>query len=257
MAVPRYLDEGEGEPVVLLHSGGMARQEWNVHLGALRERFRVLAPDLPGHGRTPLDGELTVEGMAEAVAATLADAGVASAHVVGSSMGGGVALRLALERPGLVDRLVLFRIGYRRETADVAGELELDRPAYWERIGLAEWLSRVHEPQGGPEAWKRVVERAARLPETDPDARGLDRADLETVASPTLVAAGDRDPLVPVEEAVEMYRSIPEADLWIVPGASHVVAARTWRREGFQTELVRFLRGAHRSPAPRGTDPQG
>lgn len=244
---PYYRDEGEGEPVVLLHSGGMAGQEWDVHLDGLQPRFRVLVPDLPGHGRTPLEGdELTVDEMTSAVRALFRAAELDRAHVVGSSMGGGVALRLALQEPDLVDRLVLFRSGFRRETKQVADRLSLDEPQYWERIGMAEWLSRVHESQGGPEAWKDVVHRAAHLPETDPEAHDVDRADLEDVASPTLVVAGDRDPIVPVEEAVEMYEAIPEADLWIIPHADHVVAARTWRREPFQEELTRFLKGARR-----------
>jgi 3-oxoadipate enol-lactonase len=223
----------------------MAHQEWDVHLEAFARRHRVLVPDLPGHGRTPLaDEPLTVAGMVEAAAAVFDDAGLSSAHVVGSSMGGGVALRLAHERPDLVDRLVLFRIGYRRETKDVATELSLDDPAYWERLGLDEWLARVHEPQGGPEAWQDVVHRAAHLSREDPDAHSLTEEDLAGIQAPTLVVAGDRDPIVPVEEALAMYRAIPEADLWIIPHASHVVAARTWRRETFQDEILRFLEDA-------------
>lgn len=246
---PYYVDEGEGPPLVMLHSGGMAHQEWDVHRDAFEDRYRVITPDLPGHGRTPLDGELTVAGMVEAVEAVYEDAGLEQAHLVGSSMGGGVGLRLAHERPELVDRLVLFRIGFRRETKDVATELDLDDPAYWERIGMDDWLARVHEPQGGPQAWQDVVHRAAHLPRRDPDAHTLDEDDLREIASPTLVVAGDRDPIVPVEEALGMYRAIPEADLWIVPHASHVVAARTWRREAFQEEIHRFLRDArHASP---------
>lgn len=244
--VPHYLDEGTGQPLVLLHSGGMAHQEWEVHLEAFTPRYRVLAPDLPGHGRTPLEGELTVAKMSRAVVAMLDDAGVDSAHLLGSSMGGGVGLHLALEHPDRLDRLVLFRIGYRRETTNVADELALDDPEYWHRIGMAEWLSRVHEPQGGPQAWEQVVHRAAHLPETDDTAHDLDSADLGDIEAPTLVVAGDRDPVVPVEEAVEMYRSIPKADLWIIPHATHVVAARTWRREIFAKEVVRFLKDARR-----------
>jgi len=247
---PHYVDDGTGEPLVLLHSGGMAHQEWGVHREAFADRYRVIAPDLPGHGRTPLAADqLTVAGMVEAVEAVYEDAGIEQAHLVGSSMGGGVALRLADERPHLVDRLVAFRIGFRRETKDVATELSLDDPSYWERLGMDEWLARIHEPQGGPEAWKDVVHRAAHLPREDPDAHRLDEDDLAEIEAPTLVVAGDRDPIVPVEEAVAMYRSIPEADLWIVPHASHVVAERTWRREAFQDEVLRFLKDArHAGP---------
>jgi pimeloyl-ACP methyl ester carboxylesterase len=246
--VPFYRDEGRGEPLVLLHSGGMAGAEWDEHAGALAERFRVLVPDLPGHGRTPLDGELTVERMADAVAAMLDDAGVDSAHVLGSSMGGAVALWTVLNRPSLVDRLVLFRIGYTREGKSVARDLSLDDPDYWRSVGMADALSRMHEPQGGPDAWMAIVDRDARLFEEDPERHDHDREDLEGIGTPTLVVAGDRDPLVPVEEAVEMYRAIADADLWILPRASHVVAAHTWRSEAFREEVSRFLAGTRRVP---------
>lgn len=247
--VPFYLDEGRGEALVLLHSGGMAHHEFREHAGALSERFRVLAPDLPGHGRTPLAGELTVERMADSVAAMLDDAGLDSAHVLGSSMGGAVALWTAIHRPALVDRLVLFRIGFRREGKSVARDLALDDPAYWEGVGLAERLAEMHEPQGGPDAWRAIIERDATLFERDPERHEHAREDLEAIDAPTLIVAGDRDPLVPVEEAVEMYRAIPDADLWIVPRASHVVAAQTWRSGAFRSEVERFL-STSRQPRP-------
>jgi 3-oxoadipate enol-lactonase len=248
-SVPHYLDDGDGDPLVLLHSGGMAHQEWNVHREALTQRFRVLAPDLPGHGRTPLAGETrTVREMRQAVEAMLADADVDRAHVVGSSMGGAVALRLALEGPELVDRLVSFRAGYRRDTKDVVDDLRLDDPGYWRSVGMAEWLARIHEPQGGEDAWQTVVARAARLSRNDPEAHRVTREQLAEIQAPTLVVAGDRDPIVPVEEAVEMYETIPEADLWIIPHAGHVVAARTWRREPFGEEITRVLRDTRPDP---------
>lgn len=233
--------------LLLLHSGGMAHQEWDLHREGFERRFRVLAPDLPGHGRTPLEGDrIELPELTEAVRGVLEHAGVPRAHVAGSSMGGSVALRLALAHPERVDRLVLFRIGFRRKPGKVREALQMDDPRTWERLGMAEWLSRIHEPQGGPEAWKDVIERAASLPDRDPPEGDLDAEALSGIQAPTLIAVGDRDPLVPVEEAVEMYRAIEEADLWVIPHATHVVAFRTWRRGIFGKEVDRFLRGARR-----------
>jgi 3-oxoadipate enol-lactonase len=241
MTVPYYGDEGEGPALLLLHSGGMAHQEFDVHLDAFTDRFRVLVPDLPGHGRTPLDGSLTVEALVDAARAVLDDAGVEAAHVLGSSMGGQTALALAASDPERVNRLVLFRSGFRRETKRVADELNLDDPDYWRGLGMDAWLSRVHEPQGGDEAWIDVVQRAATLPERDPGGHAIDGDELGEIGSPTLVVVGDRDPLVPVEAAVEMYERIPDSDLWIVPHAGHVVGARTFRANAFRDEVSRFL----------------
>ncbi len=248
---PYRLDIGRGPPLVLLHSGGMAHHEFEDHARALTDRFRVLVPDLPGHGRTPLEGTLTVRRMAESVARMLDEEGLETAHVLGSSMGGAVALWLALEHADRVDRLVLFRIGYTRGDKSVARDLSLDDPDYWESVGLAEKLSTMHEPQGGPDAWKRIIHRDAHLFDEDADRHDHAREDLETIQAPTLVIAGDRDPLVPVEEAVQMYRSIPDADLWILPRATHVVAFQTWRSGAFCNEVARFLETTRSPPRPR------
>lgn len=251
---PFYVTGGEGPSLVLVHSGGMAHQEWDVHRERLEQRFRVLALDLPGHGRSPLPDEgLTVAGLADAVEAVLDDAGVGSAHVVGSSMGGAAALHLALTRPQRVDRLVLFRIGHRASSQRVRDELGLADPERWRAIGLAEHLSSIHEPQGGPDAWKDVIERAANLPEQGTDSEDATEADLEHVEAPTLVVVGDRDPLVPLEEALTMYRAIPDADLWVIPRATHVAATKTWRRGHFEEEIVRFLLSKRPGDSPSRT----
>lgn len=251
--IPFYVDEGDGDPLVLLHSGGMAHQEFEPHLEAFQREFRVLAPDLPGHGRTPLPDEgLTVAGLVEAIERVLDDAGIETAHALGSSMGGAAALRFALEHPSRVDRLVCFRTGHRASSKQVRDELGLADPDRWRRMGMDTWLSRVHEPQGGPDAWTEVIQRAATLPERDAGGHDLDGEALAQLEAPTLIAVGDRDPIVPLDEAVEMYRTIPDADLWVIPRATHVVAARSWRKETFQAEVTRFLKGSRRPiGAPR------
>src|SRR5512146_922025 len=104
-----YDDSGRGQPLVLLHEGIADRTMWDDVTPMLAERFRVIACDLRGFGETPLpDGPFVyaadVVGLIEAL-------GVERAHVVGASLGGHVALDLALARPELVDRLVLVGAG--------------------------------------------------------------------------------------------------------------------------------------------------
>ncbi len=239
--LPFYRAGGEGPPLVLLHSGGMSSAEWEPHLSHLTRHFRVLVPDLPGHGRTPLtDTHLRIPLLADAVIAMLDAENIGRAHIMGSSMGGSVALWVALRAPERVDRLIVFRAGHRRSPQGPALMARMADPAWWHALGLSSWMSRIHEPQGGPEAWKTVIRRVAEM-----FAHGTDHlytpAELSTLRSPTMLIVGDRDPIVPLEHALEMFRAIPNADLWVIPHATHIVAARTWRRDCFLQEVVRFL----------------
>ena len=131
------------QAVVLLHSGGMAGEEWQPQIPALAQRYRVLVPDLPGHGKSPLDSErLTISLMADAVLEMLDAEGIREANFCGSSMGGAVALWLTLKHPERVKRLALYRISYRSNTDIHAQVHSMADPGYWENFGLAAWLSK-------------------------------------------------------------------------------------------------------------------
>ncbi|PID65114.1 MAG: alpha/beta hydrolase, partial [Gammaproteobacteria bacterium] len=94
--------------LVLLHSGGMAGVEWQPQIQPLVKSFRLLVPDLPGHGQSllPPKQTLSISLMAKAVVRMLAAENCDKAHIVGSSMGGAVALWVALKYPQVVDKLV-------------------------------------------------------------------------------------------------------------------------------------------------------
>jgi pimeloyl-ACP methyl ester carboxylesterase len=242
MSILHYAEAGQGEALILLHSGGMSGREWDPQVAALARRFRVLVPDQLGHGRTPMVEErLTIGDIGREVIALMDRLAVAQAHVVGSSMGGAVALWMAVHYPRRVKKLVLFRVGYRKNTAGHTGTRTLADPDYWRGLGLQEWLSDMHQPQGGPEAWKTVLGRVTQAmdPATTDHAHDLDV--LANLQPPTLIIVGDRDPLVPLDQALEMFRAIPDASLWVLPYATHVTATNTWRGDCFALEITRFL----------------
>ncbi|MDX1606856.1 MAG: alpha/beta fold hydrolase [Candidatus Competibacterales bacterium] len=239
-----YDEAGSGEPLLLLHSGGMTRAEWQSQRVPLAEHFQVLLPDLPGHGHSPLSSDrLTVGDCGRAVLALLDHLALEQVHLVGSSLGGATALWLALNHPERIAKLVLYRVNYRKTDTGHAGTRELADPDYWQRMGLSGWMSRIHRPQGGPDAWQRVIARVAEaLDPADTDhAHSLE--ELAGFDRPTLVVAGDRDPLAPLDDLVAMVRALPQAGLWIMPYTTHVTAANTWRSEAFALELIRFLQG--------------
>ena len=65
---------------------------------------------------------------------------------------------------------------------------------------------------------------------------------LERITQPTLIVVGDRDPVAPLEQILEMFGAIPHCGLWVLPYATHVTATNTWRAESFALEVTRFLR---------------
>ncbi|MGV9711924.1 alpha/beta fold hydrolase [Gordonia sp. NPDC003424] len=111
-----YTDIGTGDPVVLLHGGGPGASglsNYVRNIDALAARFRVIVPDLPGYGRSSKNLQQTdpFGALADAIRALLDHLGLDSAHLVGNSYGGACALRLALDTPHRVDRLVLMGPG--------------------------------------------------------------------------------------------------------------------------------------------------
>jgi pimeloyl-ACP methyl ester carboxylesterase len=103
-----YEVHGEGRPLVLLHGAYMTVDAMGPILPGLAESRRVIVPEMQAHGRTAdIDRHITYQGMADDVAALLRHLGIEEADVFGYSMGGGVALQLAIRHPGLVRRLVV------------------------------------------------------------------------------------------------------------------------------------------------------
>lgn len=238
------LDAGiHGDPsrpaLVLLHAGGITRREWDPFLPGWQEHFRIVTLTAPGHGASPRVDALTLDTLVTATIETLDALGIARSHLLGSSMGGATALRLALRHPQRVERLVLYRSGFRASPGAREALGRMATAENWRRWGLAGWMEREHEPQGGPAAWEAVIRRVADAFER-PDA-SLSVADLAHLRAPVLLIGGDRDDFVPAEELLKMYRAFPKAYLWVVPGAGHLLAMETWRRAAFLAEVQRFL----------------
>jgi 3-oxoadipate enol-lactonase len=228
----------DGAPdLVLLHGGiGTGSYHWSKQARALRERWRVHMPDLPGHGRTPLpaSGEYSRKVLVEAVAEYLEQLDP-PVHVGGFSMGGHAALALAADEPDLFASLILVGVSVHphdglkgwRETFD-PDKLEAAYPLW------ARQLSRLHAPLGGPDAWRDVCRR---------DAGGLDvEVDLDRLAalqSPVLLVRGDRDPAVDPAQYAELRQLWPESEELVVPAGHHDV--QLTRRRVVEPALVDFL----------------
>lgn len=217
--------ETEGAPdatdLVLLHGGiGTGRYHWSKQLRGLAQDYRLHLPDLPGHGHTLLspDGRYDREVLVEAVGEFLTALGP-PVHVAAFSMGGHASMALATARPELFASLTLVGVSH----ADHAGlgrwrerfdpdVLQTTYPV-WTRT-----LSKLHEPLGGPDAWRDVCRRDAGGLAVDVDLAAL--ADLHC---PVLLVRGDRDEAIDPAQYADLRRTWPQADEFVVPFGGHDV----------------------------------
>ena len=110
-----YQEFGSGTPLVLLHGGFGSVEMFGPNLDLLAAGRRVIGVDLPSHGRSPAaERPMRFEAMADDIAALIGALGLARAAIMGFSLGGGVALRTAIQHPRLVERLVLVSTPFKR-----------------------------------------------------------------------------------------------------------------------------------------------
>jgi pimeloyl-ACP methyl ester carboxylesterase len=237
-----YTSEGEGPPLLLLHAAtSSATEDWAAQRSVLRKHFRLYLPDARGHAATRWD---TSEGWSHAMlladAVAFADAlGLERFHLAGLSMGAGTALALAATYPERVISAVLAAVGVEREPrSSVARRLMDPQRIEREDAAWAQRMARRHDPVQGAGAWKRlmVAIRDDIVAGPVPTPEQLRRARL-----PILLAYGDRDPWVPLEQAVALRQRLPDARLFVAPGVGHVVVAE--RPAAFNTVMLQFLRG--------------
>jgi pimeloyl-ACP methyl ester carboxylesterase len=215
---------GAGPPLVLLHAASSsARVDFAAQLPPFATAFQVYLPDARGHGATRWDAAagFRAEWLVDDLAAFVDALDLATFHLVGFSMGALTALQFAVRHPGRVRTLVLAGIAREREPrASVARRL-LD-PARIERDDPA-WaadLGRRHDPIQGTGAWRRLLTAVAADVAVQPV---LSPRDLHEMAAPTLVVCGDRDPLVPVDQAWRLARELRNGRLLVAPDCGHEV----------------------------------
>jgi pimeloyl-ACP methyl ester carboxylesterase len=229
-----YAEYGSGEPLVYLHGGFSDSRDIGPALEAYARRFHVYTPDRRGHGHTPdVEGPFSYPQIAGDVVAFLEGVVGGPAHLVGYSDGAIAALHVALERPDLVRRLVLISGQFHR-TGLVPGVFA--GPDAMEELAgtpLAEWYAEV-SPDGA-DHFPTVARKVLGMIQSGPT---LTAAQLADVHARTLVISGDDD-AVSLEHTMEMFRSIPDAELAVVPGTSHVlVMEKPHRVQGLVLEFL-------------------
>jgi pimeloyl-ACP methyl ester carboxylesterase len=223
-----YEEYGQGDPLILLHGGTATLQSWHEHIPVFAEHFQVIALDSRGHGKTDNPaGKLSYSCMADDVAAFIEALDLTKPLVFGYSDGGQIALELGMRYPDLTSALVLGGTCYRFPEQyfealrgfgiDRSGQTTVER-MQTEAPDWVEALKAEHERPADPDYWKTLMTQISELWWNVQD-YAVD--DLQRISAPTLVLQGDRDEGVDVEQAVEMYRGIPNAELAVLPNARH------------------------------------
>lgn len=229
-------DQGDGPPVVLIH-GLMATGEMFRWLAEpLADRYRLIVPDLPGHGRSATaPGPYTVEAMAARVAAALEDRGIHDAHVMGYSHGGTVAQQLARDAPHLMRSLALvatyaYNIATRRER--IEGWLAPHMVRLLGTRRLAALVIRPGTGGGPPLAPEHITWLRDMLAGNDAAIMALAAAELSRFDSrpwlnqlrvPTLVVSGGLDKAIPAHHAMMLAHGIPAARVATIAEAGHTM----------------------------------
>jgi len=198
-----YQTFGEGDPLVLLHGGFGSVEMFGPNVAALASGRLVIGVDLQSHGRTPAaDRPMRFETMADDVAALIRELGLPKADVMGFSLGGGVALRTAIQHPDVVNRLVLVSTPFKRSGwyPEMVAAMDSMGPEAAEPMRQTPMYEVYRQVAPRLDDWQVLVTQLTTLLKDDYDwtaeARGL--------AAPTLIVVGDADGLPP-SHAVEFF----------------------------------------------------
>ena len=236
-----YEESGSGIPLVLLHRFGITAEHWDAYIDDLSKSFRVLAFDLPGHGRSDAMDTTDVyihERAAEYILGLIDHLELDSIYVMGASSGSFISMYMATSRPDLIKKMILIggQVYYSVQTRELI--------AQWGPCpgpGKPNCLETAIERHGevkGPQ-----LERQFYLFRNLYDDLSFTPDLLATIKAQTLVIHGDNDAIAPLSNALEMHKYIPKSNLWTVPNGGHLPHTNADNVADFSRRTLEFLVG--------------
>lgn len=242
-----YLDEGQGDVILLLHGMAGSSQTWRSVIPPLSRKYRVIAPDMLGHGNSAKPrSDYSLGAFAVWLRDLLDELGVAQATIVGHSLGGGVAMQFVYQHPDYCQRLVLIGSGglgpdvglTLRLLSAPGAELILPIIAPSPVLAAGDWVrswfrkAGVESPRGA-EMWSAYSSLAdaptrqafLRTLRSVVDYRGqavsaLNRLNVKA-DMPIMAIWGEQDAIIPVEHAYAAHEARPDTRLEVLAGVGH------------------------------------
>ena len=236
---------GEGDPLLLLHGNGGSIENFTYQIPELSRYFKVIAVDSRAQGRTSdSDQEISYALMASDMSELIDKLNLGKVNVVGWSDGGNIGLELAYAHPEKVLKVITFGANYSNEnflaapdsiTMDANDPLTVRTSTLVKRFGTA--FERLSPDQERIPVIKKKLET---LMQNYPNFT-LDQ--IKAIKVPFMVVAGDHD-LINIDQTINLFKNLPHAELFIVPGASHIALLEY--PELINGEIIRFLKTPYR-----------
>lgn len=207
-----YEESGKGAPIILLHHFFASASLWKTYVPELAKKYRVIAVDLPGHGRSDYmdtTKEFLHKKASQYIIGLIDLLKLDSVYLMGASSGGSITLYLSTLRPDLVKRAVIIggHVYYFTHQREIYSKFSIDLDANISRHGKEKAILLLKQFNYGSQLYGD--------PSFTPDM-------LSTIRAKTLIIHGDNDTLAPISNALQMYENIPNSYLWIVPNGGHL-----------------------------------
>lgn len=217
-----YEEYGEGTPLLLFHGTQASIEYFGKVIPELSDHFRVIAVDLPGHGRSyhadSISDQLLCDYMSELIDIMELD----SLYLFGCSLGANLALHLAYERPDKVKRVIgegtiLDPRGYIVDSFEMTEDLgDVDNMPQW-------WIDWYNERNPQKELLSKFLKDLSRM-RFDPPT--LTDEEVRNIKVRTLIIMGDRDWAIKLEYGLGLYRDIEGSEFCIIPDGAHCSCER-------------------------------
>lgn len=228
-----YEIKGEGQPVIVLHGGFGNTELFMPNVSELENNYKIIRVDLQGHGRTAdIDRPISSHSMANDVAALIQQLNLGKTNIIGYSMGGSVALRLAIQHPELLNKVVIISSPFKRKGwfPDLLVLQDQMGPASADMLKQSPLYESYKKEAPKPEQWNQLVAKMAEAIQRDYDLS----KEVAGIKLPVLLIAADADGVMP-SHMIEFFNLLggglkdagwdgsaqPKSQLAIIPGQNH------------------------------------
>lgn len=209
------------ENILLLHGALGTKEQFNELKDLLSTKYNVLVLNFEGHGDSISTNNFTIELFVDNVIEFLNHSKIEKTHIFGYSMGGYVALKLALRMPKLASKIITLGTKFNWSKEATAKEIKLLNPEIMEQKvpDFVSALAKLHQPND----WKNIVSKTAGLMISIESVSKLNSDDLKQIQNEVLIGIGDKDRMVTLEESEKVFSCLDKAQLTIIENTQHPI----------------------------------